>query len=143
MQAQPIDSITSSPSTEAPESRTSTTQDGFHPPAPGVFDGNAQPRLRSVSPSSVAAGATPLANGSRAGQLDDHETSCRLSGQEERAPLPGERIIAYENAATPSMPPTVGFKVVKRSGSPSDGPSLADCPNGTLSFSHLMVGHCD
>lgn len=142
MQAQPFDNTTTSPSTEAPKSRTSAAQDGSYPPAPGLLDGSCQLRSRSPSPSPFD--ATPLADGFRAGQLHDHETSRRLSSQEERATLPGERITAYENAATPIMPQqTVGFKVVKRSGSPSDGPSLSDCPNGTLFFSLLMHGYRD
>lgn len=40
---------------------------------------------------------------------------------------------AYEHATIPSMP--TGFKVMKRPSPSSDGPSLADCPNGMeLSF---------
>lgn len=143
MQAQPINNTTSSPSTEAPQFRTSTTQDGLYPPAPGLLDGSSPPRSRSLSTSSFASGATPLANGFRAGQVDNHKASRRLSGQGERTTLPGERIAAYENAATPNMPQTVGFKVVKRPGSSSDGPLLSDCPNGPLSFSLLMLGHRD
>lgn len=51
--------------------------------------------------------------------------------------LPGERITAYENSAPAAvMPHTVGFKIVKRSGASSGGPSLADCPNGMWFISY-------
>ncbi|CAN8102396.1 unnamed protein product [Discula destructiva] len=53
--------------------------------------------------------------------------------------MPGERISAYEKAAAPAVQRGMAFKVVKRSGPPSDGPALTDCPNEILThiLSHL------
>ncbi|KUI54843.1 F-box/WD repeat-containing protein pof10 [Cytospora mali] len=67
--------------------------------------------------------------------------ACPLSNQEERLTLPGERVFAYENATTPTIPQSMGFKVIKRSGSLSAGHSLADCPNEILTqiLSHLHL----
>lgn len=139
MQTRPLESITSLTSSEASESRNPTTQDGFHPSSTSSPYGSSQPRSRSLSPSSVAAGPGPAAHSVGADQLD--EVSRRLSGQHGRAALPGERISAYENAVTPNTQQTMGFKVIKRSVLPSDGPSLTDCPNGMLPILPLMVGH--
>lgn len=137
MQTQPLESITSVFSTEASESQIPTTQDGFHPYSASSSNGCSQLRSRSLSPSSIAAGSDLAALGAGAHQLD--KVSRRLSGQDGRATLPGERISAYENAVTPNMQQTMGFKVIKRSGPPSDGPSLTDCPNGMLPISPLTV----
>lgn len=130
MQTQPNDTPTSAP-TETSEPRTRTTQDGFHPPAPSSLGGDSQPRSRSLSPSTVAAISSFSAYRLGAVGLGEDETLCSLNAQEERTPLPGERISAYENAAIPHVQQTMGFQVVRRSGPSSDGPSLNDCPNGT------------
>lgn len=129
MQTEPIDSIEKVPSTQDPESHKPTTQDGFHSTEPGLLDGRAQLGPGSLSPDSVAAGAHSSTSAIRAGNLDDKRNH-RLSGEEERLTLPGERISAYENATVPTAPQIMGFKVMKRSGHSSDGPSLTDCPNG-------------
>ncbi|KAJ4423017.1 hypothetical protein N0V82_002284 [Gnomoniopsis sp. IMI 355080] len=133
MQHKPIDSSTSVPSNQASESPNPTTQDGIHPPAPSSLDGCSQPRSRRLSSGSFAAGPS-LAQGVMAAELD--ETLLRLSLQEGHAPVPGERISAYENAATPTGQQNVGFKVTKRSGSLFQGPGLTDFPNEILT--HIM-----
>jgi hypothetical protein len=44
---------------------------------------------------------------------------------------PGQRISEYENAMTPPTPKkALGFKVIKRSETPSNGVQLEDFPNG-------------
>ncbi|RGP65042.1 hypothetical protein FLONG3_9377 [Fusarium longipes] len=53
---------------------------------------------------------------------------------------PGQRISEYENAMTPPTPKkAMGFKVIKRSETPSTGVQLEDFPNELLThiFSHL------
>jgi hypothetical protein len=48
-----------------------------------------------------------------------------------RPSAPGHRISEYENAMTPPTPKkALGFKVIKRSETPSDGVQLEDFPNG-------------
>ncbi|KAF9770466.1 hypothetical protein IL306_011993 [Fusarium sp. DS 682] len=57
-----------------------------------------------------------------------------------RSSAPGQRIAEYENAMTPPTPKkALGFKVIKRSETPSDGVQLEDFPNEILThvFSHL------
>ena len=61
----------------------------------------------------------------------------RLSGngsrREGRRIVPGQRVWDYENArslSTPRQP--MGFKVIKRADPTSNGPKLADFPNGTF-----------
>lgn len=127
MQTEPIDSIEKVTSTQAPESHEPTTQDGFHPAEPGLLDGREQPGSGRPLPDSFEARARST-SAVRADKLE--ETTCPLSGQVERITLPGERISAYENATTPTVPQSMGFKVIKRSGPSSGGASLPDCPNG-------------
>lgn len=46
-------------------------------------------------------------------------------------PAPGQRISEYENAMTPPTPKkALGFKIIKRSETPSNGVHLEDFPNG-------------
>lgn len=131
MQLKPPDSSTSVPVTEASESRIPTTQDGIHPPAPSPFDKRCKPRSRRLSRDSVAAETNPSARGVGAAELD--KSFRRLSLHEGHGPVPGERISAYENATPPTGQHIMCSKITKRSGSPSDGPVLTDCPNGMLS----------
>ncbi|ROW09370.1 hypothetical protein VMCG_02566 [Cytospora schulzeri] len=137
MHTEPIDSIEKVPSTQDPESHIPTTQDGFHSTEPGPLHGRAQLGPGSLPPDSVAAGAHSSTSTTRAGNIDEEKR--RLSGEEERPTLPGERVSAYENATIPTVPQVMGFKVMKRSGPLSDGPSLTDCPNEILTqvLSHL------
>lgn len=125
MQTEFTESQPRASSTAAPESHSTTTQDGIRLPEPGSTYGGSQPPSRDVSPGLVAAGASLSER-----QLD--EALHRLSGQEERVTLPGERISAYENAVPPNAQQLVGFKVVKRSGPSTEGPWLTDFPNGAL-----------
>ncbi|KAH7031201.1 uncharacterized protein B0I36DRAFT_289121 [Microdochium trichocladiopsis] len=85
-------------------------------------------------------GVVLLDNGVDAGVLGDRLR--RLSGLDEhdRPKLPGQRISEYENALTASGPTqALGFKVTKRSDSPSTGMLLSDFPNEILThiLSHL------
>lgn len=114
MQTEPIQSITIVPTIEATQSRKSTTQDGLRPAEPSILDGGGFP-----------------ANGDAATQSGGPPHPVRNSNG--GFTLPGERIAAYENAATPITQHTMGFKVMKRSGPLHDGPSLTDCPNGACS----------
>lgn len=127
MQTVPINSIEKVPSTQHPESPKPTTQDEFHSDEPGSLEGRSHPGPGSLAPESVAADAH-LRSAIRADHDDERKDS--LNGEEGRSTLPGERVSAYENATIPAIPHLMGFKVMKRSGSLSDGPSLTDCPNG-------------
>lgn len=129
MPTEPIDSIEKPPSTQDPEPHRPTTQDGFHSTEPSPLDGRPQFGTGSLSQDSVAAGAHSSASAIRADKADE-ERLFRLNDEEERSVLPGERVSAYENATIPAVPQMMGFKVMKRSGPSSDGPSLTDCPNG-------------
>lgn len=130
MQHQPTDISSIIPSTESPEHRDATTQDGFSLPAPSLLDGRPQPRSLSLSPRSIATDTGLSTPGVGADELD--ETLRELSVEEGHASVPGERISAYENAAIPTGQQNSLFRVVKRSGPPHGGASLTDCPNGTL-----------
>lgn len=116
---------------------SATTQDGFHVlDEPSPFHGDSRFGLKDASATSVAVGSETSADGVNAAKLDDRLR--RLSGHDGIIALPGERISAYENAMTPTIPRQAsGFTVIKRSGSPGDGPGLADCPNGT----HLVLSY--
>jgi len=80
-------------------------------------------------------------DGVDAAVLGDHLR--RLSANSEdygRPKLPGQRISEYENALSASVPiQALGFKVMKRSESPSAGMLLSDFPNEILThiLSHL------
>lgn len=111
MQTEPIECTTSVPTIEATQSRNYTTQDGLCPAETGILDGRGSP---------VYGEATAQSEGA----------SRRVKSPDGGFTLPGERIAAYENAATPTTQHTMGFKVIRRSGLTSDGLSLADCPNG-------------
>ncbi|RSL92848.1 hypothetical protein CEP52_013581 [Fusarium oligoseptatum] len=73
--------------------------------------------------------------------LDEELRRLSLShGSAGRLPAPGQRISEYESAMTPPTPKkALGFKVTKRTETPSDGVQLTDFPNELLThiFSHL------
>ncbi|KAF5023518.1 hypothetical protein F66182_4430 [Fusarium sp. NRRL 66182] len=73
--------------------------------------------------------------------LDEELRRLSLGPQSaDRPSAPGQRIAEYENAMTPPTPKkALGFKVIKRSETPSDGVQLADFPNEILThiLSHL------
>ncbi|PSR80629.1 hypothetical protein BD289DRAFT_373662 [Coniella lustricola] len=130
MQTESIDSISGLPASTNPVSTSQPSQDGLHSSSSGAHQGNSH----KVTPGSSA--ATP-GDGEPTEQLD--EVSRRLSGWGNLVERPGQRIAAYENATTPTTPQYLAFKVVKRSGSPVNGPLLSDCPNEILTqiLSHL------
>lgn len=126
MQTEPTKSKDQGPSTNAPTSQQPTTQDGFRAPEPGSLDGSSQPEFCGAPSGRVPNGASPVL---KAVNTEETGQEQRASGsQEGHFTLPGERVSAYEHATTPSIP--TGFKVTKRPGPSSEGPSLTDCPNG-------------
>ncbi|KAL8409680.1 hypothetical protein RB594_007941 [Gaeumannomyces avenae] len=147
MQRELLETSDRDPLSATPRSPQPISQDGFHrsrsdghrdrhAPAPGSQSGRSP---RSVQPEADAASATGAVN---ARQLD--EKLRRLSSHDRaHRPAPaiaGQRISEYENALTPNAPKQqLGFNVVKRSGSPSEGTQLADFPNEILThiLSHL------
>lgn len=88
---------------------------------------------RSVSPQPTAV----TGRGSPGASLDSitaDQLDQKLRGLnvEDGPSTPGRRISEYENALTPSTPrQALGFKVIKRASPSSDGPQLADFPNGS------------
>ncbi|KAF7547600.1 hypothetical protein G7046_g8958 [Stylonectria norvegica] len=95
----------------------------------------------SSSTRSISANRRGSLEGVNADQLDEKLRGLSLGPRSGgRAPAPGQRISEYENALTPPTPrQALGFKVIKRSDSRSDGPQLADFPNEILThiLSHL------
>ncbi|KAF3354502.1 DNA-directed RNA polymerase II subunit rpb1 [Verticillium dahliae VDG1] len=92
----------------------------------------------SASPHSIADGL----DGVNAGQLDERLRllSIRNGHPDGRHYVAGQRITDYENALAPSNPrQALGFKVIKRVDSLSDGVQLTDFPNEILThvLSHL------
>ncbi|KAI0840772.1 hypothetical protein F5Y06DRAFT_229948 [Hypoxylon sp. FL0890] len=98
-----------------------------------------------VSPRSVRADSSTGVGGEgvnsgalkeRLGRLNDvHDES-----EATRPHAPGQRISEYENALTPAVPrQALGFKVIKRADTRSDGLQLSDFPNEILThiLSHL------
>jgi hypothetical protein len=127
-------------------SSTSSSQHGLHCLVPYPTDGCSGLRSRSLSPDSDrsqgsgdaidighldhALGRLNVAHGSQTSGLR-HNTG-------------GQRILEYESAVAASTlrqspRPTLGFTVVKRPGTPSDGVQLTDFPNEILThiISHL------
>lgn len=126
MQTEPTKTIDREPSTNASTSQQSITQDGFRSPEPGSLDGDPQPELHGLSSGRLANGASPVLKAGNAVETGADEPP--LGSHESHYALPGERVTAYEHATTPVLP--TGFKVTKRPSPSSEGPSLADCPNG-------------
>lgn len=126
MQTEPTKTIDREPSANPSTSQQPITQDGFRSPEPGSLDGRSQPEPHGLSSGSVANGARPVLKAGNAVETGAEEHS--LGSHEGHYTLPGERVTAYEHATTPILP--TGFKVTKRPSPSSEGPSLADCPNG-------------
>lgn len=139
MQTEPTKSIDQEPSTNAPTPQQPTTQDGFRSPGPGSLDGSSQPGFCGPPSGRVPNGASPVLKGSNTDETGEEQRAS--VSREDRSTLPGERVSAYEHATTPSIP--TGFKVTKRPSPTSEGPSLADCPNGVYSSHVLARSHFD
>ncbi|KAK0645567.1 hypothetical protein B0T16DRAFT_373609 [Cercophora newfieldiana] len=114
-------------------SSTRSSQHGSPRPQSGWPDARRQSHSRSVSPGSQHSSA--IGDEVDIGQL--HQKLGRLN-------IAGQRILEYETAAATSAArqsprPALGFKVVKRPGTPSDGVQLTDFPNEILThiISHL------
>ncbi|KAK8051246.1 hypothetical protein PG993_002631 [Apiospora rasikravindrae] len=80
--------------------------------------------------------------GVSATQLEDRLRGLNVAGLQvaDYPQTPGHRISEYENALTPATPrQALGFKVVRRAGSQTDGAQLTDFPNEILThiLSHL------
>jgi hypothetical protein len=129
MQTEPTKSIDQEPPTSASTSEQTNIQDGFRSPEPSSLDEGSQTGLPGLSSALVANGASPVLKGGYIAETGAEGPSPD-SHEDHYYSLPGGRVAAYEHATTPSIP--TGFKVAKRPISPSEGPSLTDCPNGVL-----------
>lgn len=110
-----------------------SSQHGLHHSRSGGLHDLARVPSRGDSPRSVLVGESsdvvnPDQLGEQLRQLRDDSSSPEGHA---RPLVPGQRVSEYERALTPSRPKqTLGFKVVKRQGSQSDGVQLTDFPNG-------------
>ncbi|CAJ2513539.1 Uu.00g016580.m01.CDS01 [Anthostomella pinea] len=103
-----------------------------------------QQRTRSMSPQSNPrdGGFGALAEGVSADSLEERLRGLNVQAQSDAgwSKTLGERISAYENALTPSVPKqALGFKVVKRADTEFDRVHITDFPNEILThiLSHL------
>lgn len=110
-------------------------QDGFHQHQHAVTASDQlQHPSRGASHQSTCSSGDPLSrdafdDGVNADQLDK---KLRGLNVEDPCPTPGQRIADYENALSPlTIRQALGFKVIKRANPSSDGPQLADFPNGS------------
>ncbi len=121
----------------SPSSTSTPFQHGFPRSQPDDTDGHPLVRTGSSSsrPDSVAGASSADGLDLDADQLEERlrrlsHGSYRSTGNG-RPSIAGQRISEYERALTPSAPrQALGFKVTKRSQSPSDGVQLTDFPNG-------------
>ncbi|KAK7432652.1 hypothetical protein QQZ08_000861 [Neonectria magnoliae] len=121
-----------------PTTASSSQHGHLHPDSDGL--------CRVPSPGSSGGSQRPGLS-SRCSSHDDVDVDVDLLDEELRglnlsrgAPAPGHRISEYESAMTPPTPKrALGFKVIKRSETLSDGVKLADFPNEILThiLSHL------
>ncbi|KAK8042756.1 F-box and wd domain protein, partial [Apiospora phragmitis] len=110
----PDDMQPRSPSDRAPQSAIGGRGGSSDAPVPGVSATQLEDRLRGLNVAGL--------------QVTDHPKT------------PGHRISEYENALTPATPrQALGFKVVRRAASQTDGAQLTDFPNEILThiLSHL------
>lgn len=142
MQQEFIESTRTASSTGTFPSTTHSTQHGTHYPQPG--SSIEAPHLRSRSSShSVSVLGTATSDDFEFDELE--ERLRRLSHGSNRPPVKGraavagQRIVEYENALTPSTSKQgIGFKVIKRAQSASEGVQLTDFPNGTTCSFHSV-----
>ncbi|KAK1755927.1 F-box/WD repeat-containing protein pof10 [Echria macrotheca] len=124
---------------QAPTSQT--LQHGSLHPQSGSPDPRSQSQSRSSSPGSQRSGTSGA--GVDRVQLDRILGRLSFDGSSTARLSPGQRILEYENAVAASSRrsprPVLGFQVVKRPGTPSDGVQLVDFPNEILThiLSHL------
>ncbi|KAK8079796.1 F-box domain-containing protein [Apiospora hydei] len=112
--AVPDDMQPRSPSNRSPQSGIGGRGGSSDAPVPGVSATQLEDRLRGLNVAGL--------------QVADYPKT------------PGHRISEYENALTPATPrQALGFKVVRRAGSQTDGAQLTDFPNEILThiLSHL------
>jgi len=122
-------------------SKTSSSQHGLIHHVPNglrrVYSGDSG----GVDPGSAPALRQDSGHDVDADLLDEELRRLSLGHHSAVQPFaPGQRISEYENAMTPPTPKkALGFKVIKRSETPSDGVQLEDFPNEILThiFSHL------
>ncbi|CAM1511230.1 Fc.00g087430.m01.CDS01 [Cosmosporella sp. VM-42] len=116
-------------------------QHGIHHRDPRGLHRDRSGGSSSTSPRSISAIRRDSVEGVDADQLDEKLRGLSLGKREgSQAPIAGQRISDYENALTPPTPrQALGFKVIKRSDSLSDGMQLTEFPNEILThvLSHL------
>lgn len=133
-------------STGSSPSPAHTSQHGFPYPQPDNSS-IGDPRLRSRGSSqSVSVTGTAASDDFEFDELEERlrrlsHSSHRSTGKG-RTAVAGQRIVEYENALTPSTPKQLGFKVIRRAQSPSEGVQLTDFPNGTFLSLEASIGPC-
>jgi hypothetical protein len=141
MQQVPTESSNQIPQSNPPIASTNSTQDGFSQHDPADLSRDGLEHSRSHSPCSVIEPNREVALGLSANQLNERLRGISLGpASGEQPPVPGQRISDYENALTPPAGGhTMGFKVIKRHDTRSDGTQLEDFPNGKVAS--LMPPH--
>ena len=125
---------------------TSADQHGFPRPQPIADDSDrssSAPPSRALSSSDAAREGGPVNSDDvdlgrvdqRLGRLSVTENHANHAPADHPVTLPGQRVSEYERAqsslaAKHGIRPALGFKVVKRPGSPAGGLQLSDFPNG-------------
>lgn len=134
MQQVPTESSNQLPQSTLPIAPTNSTQDGFRQNDPDDLSRAGLEHSRSHSPRSVIEPNREALLGLSANQLDERLRGLSFgSGSGEQAPAPGQRVSDYENALTPPAGGhAMGFKVIKRHDTRSDGTQLEDFPNGKV-----------
>jgi hypothetical protein len=138
MQQESIESSHTASSIGSFPTTTHSSQHGIRYPQPDSSGG--APHLRSRSSSrSVSVFETATSDDFEFDELEERlrrlsHSSYRSYGKS-RTTVAGQRVVEYENALTPSTPKQgLGFKVIKRAQSASEGVQLTDFPNGICSF---------
>lgn len=110
--------------------------DDMQQPRPASNRSLQQPTIEAGGQAGSSSDDAP-APGVSAAQLEDRLRGLNVADFPKN---PGHRISEYENALTPATPrQALGFKVVRRAGSQTDGAQLTDFPNGMYKSSSNCI----
>lgn len=136
MQREPTETSEQRPQSNAPSTSSHSHHGPLHHDPRGLervrSADSAGSGSRSASPRSVSDAGRASLEGVDADHLDEKLRGLSLKGRAKgRSPVAGKRVTDYEKALTPPTPrQAMGFKVVKRTDTRSNGVQLEDFPNG-------------